>query len=97
MNDFDQRWQTLARHTDGLLHDALPELPFGFAARVLARSRESTAESWEDIVSALGLRAILATAVVCLVAAGIAFSDWYEFRIERPAVERTFTSDLSWP
>lgn len=97
MNDFDQRWQKLAKHADGLLDEALPELPFGFATRVLSRSRESAAETWEDIVSALGLRAILVTAAVCLVTAGFAFSDWYEFRIERPAVERTFTSDLSWP
>lgn len=97
MNDFDQRWQELARQADGLFDGALPELPFGFAMRVLARSREATAETWEDIVSTLGLRAILATTAIGLVAAGLAFSDWYEFRIERPAVERTFTSDLSWP
>ena len=97
MNDFDQRWRELARNAGGIFDEALPELPFGFATRVLSRSRESAAESWEDIVSALGLRAILATAAVGLVAAGLAFSDWYEFRIERPAVERTFTSDLSWP
>ena len=67
------------------------------ATRILARSRETAAESWEDIVSALGLRAILATTAIGLLAAGLAFSDWYEFRIERPAVERTFTNDLSWP
>ena len=70
MKDFDQRWQKLAKQTGGLFDEALPELPFGFAARILARSRESAAESWEDIVSALGLRAILATAAVCLVEIG---------------------------
>jgi hypothetical protein len=97
MNNFDQRWQKLVRHADGLFDEALPELPFGLASRVLARSRETAVESWEDIVSALGLRAILATTAIGLLAAGLAFSDWYEFRIERPAVERTFTNDLSWP
>ena len=97
MNDFDQRWQKLAKHADGLFAEALPELPFGFAARILARSRETAVESWEDIISAFGLRAILATTAIGLIAAGLAFSDWYEFRIERPAVERTFTNDLSWP
>lgn len=97
MNDFDQRWQTLARNADALLEEALPELPCGFATRVLARSRESARESWEDMVSALGLRAILATSVVALVTAGLAFYDWYDFRIERPAVERTFTNELPWP
>ena len=97
MNNFDQRWQKLARQAEGLFDEALPELPFGFVTRILARSRETAAESWEDIVSALGLRAILATAAIGLLAAGLAFSDWYEFRIERPAVERTFTNDLSWP
>lgn len=97
MTDFDQRWQKLAKHADGLLDEALPELPFGYATRILARSRETVAEPWEDIVSALGLRAIFATAAVGLAAAGFAFADWYEFRIERPAVERTITNDLSWP
>ncbi len=97
MNDFDQRWQKLAQQADGLFDEAQPELPFGFATRILTRSRESAAASWEDIVSALGLRAILATTAIGLIAAGLAFCDWYEFRIERPAVERTFTNDLSWP
>ncbi|MBX7207747.1 MAG: hypothetical protein K1X78_05530 [Verrucomicrobiaceae bacterium] len=97
MTDFDQRWQKLARQADGLLDEALPDLPFGCATRVLARSRETVAEPWEDIVSALGLRAIFATVAVGLIAAGFAFADWYEFRIERPAVERTITNDLSWP
>ncbi len=97
MNDFDQRWQNLARDADGLFDEALPELPFGFVTRVLAQSRRSAAEPWEDIVSALGLRAILTTGALALIAGGLAFSDWYEFRIERPAVERTFTNELSWP
>ena len=97
MNDFNQRWQTLARQADGLFDEELPELPFGFAARIMARRRDSASESWEDLVSVLGMRAILATAVVCIATAGLAFSNWYEFRIERPVVERTFTSDLSWP
>lgn len=87
----------MARNAGALLEEALPELPCGFAPRVLARSRESAPECWEDILSALGLRAILAAGVAALVAAGLAFYDWYDFRIERPAVERTFTNELSWP
>lgn len=97
MNDFDQRWQTLARNAGALLEEALPEQPCGFAARVLARSRESVPESWEDVLRTLGLPAILATGVAAIVAAGLAFYDWYDVRIERPAVERTFTNELPWP
>ena len=97
MNDFDQRWQKLAREAGSLLDEALPELPFGFTARVLARAREPGAESWEEVFNALGLRAVLATAAICLIAAAASYSQLYEFRIERPALERAVTSDLPWP
>lgn len=97
MNDFDQRWQVLARKAGRLLDEKLPAMPPGLAARVLARRREAPVESWEDLLSALSLRAVLVTTCLCLVCAGFAFSEWYEFRIVRPALERSMTSELPLP
>lgn len=97
MNDFEQRWQQLARRAGRLLDDNLPELRPGFAARVLARSCETPPDSWEELLGALSLRAVLVTSFVCLACAGFAFSEWYEFRIEPPAMERTVTSELPLP
>lgn len=97
MNDFDQRWQVLARKAGRLLDETLPGLPPGLATRVLVRSRETPAESWEELLGSLSLRAVLVTTCLCLVCAGLAFSEWYEFRIERPALERSMTSELPLP
>lgn len=99
MNDFDQRWQKLTSRATGLLDEALPELPLGYATRILARSRETAPETWEDIVSAFGLRAIFATAVLCAVTATLAYRECFPARIEHPVLEQTTTSDLSslWP
>ncbi|MFZ4595077.1 MAG: hypothetical protein ACOYOF_12530 [Verrucomicrobiaceae bacterium] len=97
MNDFDQRWQVLASKAGRMLDEKLPDLPLGFATRVLAHSREAPAESWEDLLGALSLRAVLVTTCLCLVSAGFAFSQWYEFRMERPTLERSMTSELPLP
>ncbi len=97
MNEFDQRWRKLAQNAGRISDEGLPELPFGFATRVIAGSREAGAESWDDLLSALGLRAVLVTTCLCLVSAGFAFSEWYSFRMERPELEQTFTSELPWP
>ena len=97
MNEFDQRWRTLAENAGSLSAERLPELPFGFTARVIAGSREAVRESWDDLLGALGLRAVLVTACLCLVSGGVAFSEWYSFRIERPEMEQTFTNELPWP
>lgn len=97
MKTFDQRWQQLARQAGRLLDEQLPDLPLGFATRVLARSRETPVESWEELLGSLSLRAVLITGGFCLVSAGFAFAEWYEFRIERPVLEQTVTNDLPWP
>lgn len=101
MNEFEQRWQQLAKQATGLLDESLPELPFGFTARVLARvlarSRDTLPESYDDVLSALGLRAVWLTLGACVVAAGLFFSEWYEVRIPRLEVEHSFTPELSWP
>ena len=97
MNDFDQRWRTLANKAGGLSDDGPAELPFGFAVRVLAGRHETAVESWDELLSALGLRALLVTACLCLITAGFAFSEWYPSGIERPELEQTLTNELSWP
>ena len=97
MNDFDQRWRKLAHQAGGLANDGPAELPFGFAARVLAGGREAPAEAWDELLSALGLRALLVTACLCLVTAGFAFSEWYPSGIERPELEQSLTNELPWP
>lgn len=98
MNDFDQRWQTLAQQARQAPSEEMDgELPLGFATRVMARAREVSTEPWEDAFNLLGLRALLATAVLFLLSAGFAFSEWYDTRLELPALEKTVTSELSWP
>lgn len=97
MNDFDQRWRTLANKVGGLPEEDRPEPPFGFAARVIAGGRETVSESWDELLTSLGLRAVLVTACLCLVSAGFVLLDWYPDGIETPAMEQTVTNQLAWP
>jgi hypothetical protein len=69
MNDFHQRWQTLATSARRTHSDIASELPFGFATRIVAQFQETPAESWADLFAALGLRAVLTSAVVFCVSA----------------------------
>lgn len=97
MNEFDQRWRVLARHAGNLADEGLPELPFGFAARIIAGGRETATDSWEELLSSFGLRAVLVTASLCVVTAGFACSEWFSTCIERPPLEQTLTNELPWP
>lgn len=97
MKDFDQRWQHLAQEARRATEADLPALPFGFTTRVLAQARQTTGEVWVEVLNGLGLRAVLATAVVFGLSAGYAFSGWFESRIEAPALDRAVTMELSWP
>lgn len=97
MNDFDQRWQTLAQQARPGPEADLPALPFGFTTRVLAHARETTGEAWEEVLTLFGLRAVLATAIVFLFSASFVLAGWYESRLEPPALDSIVTSDLSWP
>jgi len=99
MKPFDQRWQSLAQHARRTPDETPAELPFGFAARIMANLRESerAESSWADLLSIVGLRAVVATTCVFLASAGFAFAEWYEFRIEPPALETAVTSALNWP
>lgn len=70
MNDFDQRWQTAAQAARRVA-DEPAELPFGFATRVLARFENTPAEPWLDLLTALGLRAVLTSAILFIASAAL--------------------------
>ena len=70
MNDFDQRWQSAARVARSA-PDEPAELPFGFTTRVLARFQNTPAEPWVDLLTALGLRAVLTSAVLFIASAAL--------------------------
>ena len=70
MNDFDQRWQSAAQTARHVAEEPA-ELPFGFATRVLARFQNTPAEPWVDLLTALGLRAVLTSAVLFIASAAL--------------------------
>lgn len=70
MNDFDKRWHSAAQAAR-LTPDEPAELPFGFATRVLARFESTPVEPWLDMLTALGLRAVLTTAVLFIASAAL--------------------------
>jgi len=73
MTDFHQRWQTTAQAARRAT-DEPADLPFGFTTRVLARFENTPAEPWVDLLTALGLRAVLTSAI--LFAASAALVAW---------------------
>ncbi|MBL9146284.1 MAG: hypothetical protein JNM99_21575 [Verrucomicrobiaceae bacterium] len=97
MKNFDQRWLTAAKEARRAASEPVPHLPLGFAARVLARSRDLQEPAWPELVAALSLRALIVTTVLCLVSGGYAFSQWYQPRLEVPELENPLTTDLTWP
>jgi len=97
MKTFDQRWLTAAKEARRADSEPVPPLPLGFAARVLARSRDAQEPAWSELVAALSLRALIVTTVLCLVSGGYAFSQWYQPRLEVPELENPLTTDLTWP
>ncbi len=95
MNRFDDRWKIATESARPLWHEATGDLPFGFASRALARWRETPVESWADIFCSFGRRAMIAVLAVSLASAGFAYFQWYETRIEPPALERAVSPE-SW-
>lgn len=90
---FDHRWKTAAAAAGPLWHDAAGDIPFGFAARVLARWREAPRESWEDLVILFGRRTMIAAAALCIASASFAYFNWYAMPIEPPALEQAVSLD----
>lgn len=97
MKNFDQRWQMAAEQARLVPDEQAPPLPHGFVTRVLALSREPSADAWDELLGTLGLRALVVASVLCLGCGGYAFSEWYEPRLEVPTVDASLTSDLAWP
>lgn len=97
MTDFNIRWQALAQSARLSPADPAADLPPGFATRVLALARQPAREAWEEVLTVFGLRAVLATGGLFLLSASLAFSDWFDHRLEPPVLERTLLSDLTWP
>jgi len=97
MKDFDQRWQTLAREARRCPAETSVDIPLGFGTRVLALAQQSSGEAWEDVLSFFGIRATVAVTCIFIFSSGLAFSEWFESRIEPPMLERSLTSHLSWP
>lgn len=97
MTDFDHRWQKLAQKARLSPAGPAADLPHGFATRVLALARQPAREAWEEVLALFSLRAVLATSGLFLLSASLAFSDWFDARLEPPVLERTLLSDLTWP
>ncbi len=70
MTDFHQRWQ-MAAEAARRTKDEPADLPYGFTTRVLARFENTPAEPWVDLLTALGLRAMLTSAVLFLASAAL--------------------------
>lgn len=70
MNDFDQRWQ-MAAEAARRTKDEPADQPYGFTTRVLARFQNTSAEPWVDLLTALGLRAVLTSAVFFFISAAL--------------------------
>ncbi len=70
MNDFDQRWHSATQATRRATA-APAEMPFGFATRIIARFQEKPAEPWVDLLTALGLRAVLTSAALFFASAAL--------------------------
>lgn len=70
MNDFDSRWQSAAQAARRSAGEPAG-LPFGFSTRVLARFQNTPAEPWVDLLTALGLRAVLTSALLFVASAAL--------------------------
>jgi hypothetical protein len=69
MNDeFNQRWSAAVSSARRVREEA-GELPFGLTTRVLARFEEAPVEPWGELMSSLGLRAVMTSALLFAVSA----------------------------
>jgi hypothetical protein len=92
-DDFNQRWSTAAKTARQVPDDASEAVPFGFTTRLMARFQESPVESWVDLMTALGLRAVAGAALLFVASAALAFwqldavplvADWIEVPVPLP-------------
>lgn|GEM_PF-867431 len=105
--DFNQRWRAAAkaaRQVPGEPSEALP-LPFRFTTRLMARFQESPVEPWVDLMTALGLRAVVTSALLFAASAVLVFwqldgvplvSDWIDVPLTLP-LPLPFTPEVLLP
>lgn len=103
MKEFEPRWQALAaRAREVETGEPPPELPLGFATRALARAVEgavegAAAETLDEILGILGLRALVTACVLCAASAALAYTEVLDARLERPALEQSLAEEFPWP
>jgi hypothetical protein len=92
-DDFNQRWSTAAKTARQVPDDASEAVPFGFTTRLMARFQESPVEPWVDLMTALGLRAVVTSALLFAASAVLVFwqldgvplvSDWIDVPLPLP-------------
>jgi len=96
MNDFDPRWQTAA-HAARRVADEPAGLPLGFSTRVLARFQNTPAEPWVDLLTALGLRAVLTSAVLFIASAALVAWQMDFITLAPPLIETPLSPSLFLP
>ena len=69
-DDFNQRWSGATRAARRVREEA-GELPFGLTTRVLARFEAVPVEPWVELMTVLGLRAVVTSAVLFLGCAAV--------------------------
>lgn len=99
MKEFEPRWQALAAKVREVeTGEPPPELPLGFATRALARAAEgAAAETLDEILDILGLRALVTACVLCAASAALAYTEVLDARLERPALEQSLAEEFPWP
>jgi uncharacterized protein involved in response to NO len=71
MNTFDSHWQ-ITTAAARCAEEETFELPFGFTTKVLAGFEKAPVETWGDLLSALGQRAVLTSAILFAASATLA-------------------------
>lgn len=71
--DFNQRWNAAARSARQVPEEPSEALPFGFTTRLMARFQEAPVEPWVDLMTALGLRAVVTSALLFAASAALVF------------------------
>lgn len=69
-DDFNQRWSAAASSARRVREET-GELPFGLTTRVLARFEAAPVEPWVELMTVLGMRAVVTSAVLFLGCAAV--------------------------
>lgn len=95
-DDFHGRWQVAATAAQRVREDA-GALPFGFTTRLMARFGEAPAEPWVELMTALGLRAVVTAAVLFLGCAAVMVWQMEGMPLVPEVIEVSFVSEVLLP